>query len=490
MLHAPDPLQRARQYEREEAEKSPSGERPLFHLTPMVGWMNDPNGFCYYHGEYHLFYQYHPYTCQWGPMHWGHATSRDLLHWTYLPCAMAPDQPYDVGGCFSGSAVETEDGHLLLMYTGVQPAGTLHRELQTQCIAVGDGTNFEKILSKPVIEGRHLPDGYSHHDFRDPHIWREDGMYYCVVGNRHQDHAGSILLFESRDALEWQFVKELDHSDHAYGEMWECPDFFALDGKQVLLVSPQEMRAREEFHAGFGTVALLGSYDRKTHTFVRESVQPVDHGLNFYAPQTLLTPDGRRVMIGWMENWETCKEAKRTHGYYAQMSVPREVTVRNGRLCQRPVREMESLWQDTISYRELHICERTQLAGIRGRKLDMSVKLIREDVQCRRFTLHLAEDASRETIIRCDLARGELTLDRSRGGSTRDIVHTRHVAAPLTEEGTLSLRILMDMESLELFIGEGERVVTSLITTPQEADGISMEADAPLQVQIEAHHLG
>ena len=316
MLKNQTPLSAARDFERQAVAQIPEGDRPLFHLTPMVGWMNDPNGFCYYRGEYHLFYQYHPYNTIWGPMHWGHAKSRDLLHWTYLPTALAPDTDADAGGCFSGSALPLDDGRLMLMYTGVQPAGTGHKELQAQCVAIGDGVDFTKLAENPVIGAALLPKGYSVHDFRDPKILRgEDGRLYCVVGNRHETRQGVILLLESEDGQSWRFVTELDASRGELGRMWECPDFFALDGQQVLLTSPQEMQATPDgvFHAGYGTIALLGDYDGESHRFTRRSVQPVDDGLDFYAPQTVLAPDGRRIMIGWMENWETLNGAPRRH---------------------------------------------------------------------------------------------------------------------------------------------------------------------------------
>ena len=489
MSKNPTPLDRVREFEREQAMKLSAEERPLFHLTPLVGWMNDPNGFCWYKGQYHLFYQYHPFSRQWGPMHWGHAVSDDLLHWTYMPCALAPDTAADAGGCFSGSAVPMPDGRLMLVYTGVQPAGTFRRETQAQCLAVGDGTDFEKSLLNPVIRHAHLPEGYSEFDFRDPKVWRDDdGMYRLVVSNRHEEKAGTVLLMESRDGLDWSFVTEIDASCREYGQMWECPDFFRLDGKDVLIVSPQEMHAREEFHAGYGTVAVLGQYDGKERAFRRESVQPVDHGLTFYAPQTTLAPDGRRIMIGWMDNWETCKEAPRRHPWYAQMSAPREVFIENGRLCQRPVREIEGLWQDTLRYDDIPVCNEMPLPGIQGRLMDMTVSLNMKDSSCRRFTLKAARDSSHYVEIRCDLARGELVFDRSHGGSHRDIAHTRHVIAE-PKDGKLSLRLLMDKESIELFINGGERVVTSLIPTPLDAEGITFAADAPVAMSVEAHHL-
>ncbi len=490
MIKIPGPLQRVRDYERERAMRLDAGERPLYHLTPLVGWMNDPNGFSWYQGQFHLFYQYHPFSRRWGPMHWGHAVSTDLLHWTYMPCALAPDTEADAGGCFSGSAVELPDGRLMLCYTGVQPAGTFRRETQAQCVAVGDGTDFEKSLLNPVVRHAHLPEGYSAFDFRDPKIWRTaEGTYRMVAANLHAERLGSVVLFESGDGIDWRFAGEIDSSHKACGRMWECPDFFELDGKHVLLVSPQEVQAREEFHAGDVTAALLGTFDAKEVRFERESIQPLDHGLNYYASQTTLAPDGRRIMIGWMDNWETCKEAPRRHPWYGQMSVPRELRIEDGRLKQLPIREIETLWMDTVRHDRVTVREESALPGVRGRLMDMTVTLHTEGSECRRFTLRTARDADHYIQIQCDLARGELIFDRSHGGSRRDIVHTRHVPAEV-RDGKLTLRVLMDKESVELFINEGERAVTALIPTPLEADGITFAADAPIAVSVTAHPLG
>ncbi len=310
-----------------------------------------------------------------------------------------------------------------------------------------------------------------------------------VVGNRHGERQGTILLMESPDGLDWHFAAELAASNKQLGRMWECPDFFRMGDRHILMFSPQEVQAQDEFHAGDNTVAIIGRYDPKEHAFSRESIQPVDHGLNFYAPQTMLAPDGRRILIGWMDNWETCKGAPRRHPWYAQMSVPREVWIENGRMMQRPVREIENMWQDTIRYERVAVREEMTLESVRGRMLDMELTLHAWDSECRRFRLQLAKGGGRYILIQCDLARGELVFDRSHGGSHRDIAHTRHVKAE-ARNGELKLRVLLDKESVELFIGGGERVVTSLIPTALEAEGISLAADAELMVSVTAHHLG
>ena len=259
-----DKLQRAREYEKEAMRRIPEGQKPDFHLCGPVGWINDPNGFSCFQGEYHLFFQYHPYSTKWGPMHWGHAKTKDFIRWEFLPAALAPDQDYDGQGCFSGSALEY-DGKQYLMYTGVKETeGPDGKPVirQTQCMAQGDGIDYRKWDCNPVISADSLPKGSSPEDFRDPKIWREEDGFYAVIGSRSEDTSGQILLYRSEDLKNWELAGVLDRSKNEYGKMWECPDFFPLDGGQVLITSPQFMEAKGlEFHNGNGTIYLVGKYD-------------------------------------------------------------------------------------------------------------------------------------------------------------------------------------------------------------------------------------
>ena len=481
-------LQQARDYEAREGAAIPAADRPRLHLTPRVGWMNDPNGFCHYKGAYHLFYQYYPYDTVWGPMHWGHAVSTDLLHWDYLPCAMAPDTPADEKGCFSGSAVELPDGRLALMYTGV--SGTDKAVVQAQCVAVGDGVDFVKDAHNPVLPPRQQPEGFCTADFRDPKIWREGDRYYCVAAGLHREDVGSIQLYESEDALHWTFVRVLDASRDELGLMWECPDFFPLDGRQLLLVSPQSIGscADPEIRPGYATLALVGDYDPETHRFDRRSVQLLDAGTEFYAPQTTLTPDGRRVMVAWMENWETCKGAPRRHRWFSRMTLPRELTVREGRLYQNPVREIEAHWQEEAR-RTLRVEGDQPLPEFSGRYQDVSLVLdAAQSPDCRALTLGFAQGGKCATTLRWEADREELVFDRSRCGTRWDMANIRRIPAR-ARDGRLTLRLILDGDSVELFVNDGERTITSIIDTPPEADALSLHSDGPAMVELVRHTL-
>ena len=482
----------ARAYEQAEGGKIPRESRPVFHLTPLTGWMNDPNGFCYYHGQYHLFYQYNPYDTEWDAMHWGHAVSHDLLHWTYLPAALAPDAPYDSFGCFSGSAAELPDGRHLLMYTGVrQEGGDKSREFQTQCIAVGDGTDYQKYEKNPVLGSNALPEDLSPYDFRDPKIWRtENGAYRCVVGARREDKRGVLLQYESRDGFEWRYVGVLAENDGRFGLMWECPDFFPLDGKHVLFVSPQDMLPEDfEYHNGNGTVCLTGRMDGDR--FVEENNQAIDYGIDFYAPQTILTPDGRRVMIGWMQNWDTCK----TTGYeerpwFGQMSLPRELFLRNGRLYQQPVRELAQYRSRKVEYRDVLLDGEKILEGIEGRvvELDIHLRCADPNTPYQKFIMKFAQNEKYHSVLSYRPYESWLQIDRKFSGSRRAYIHQRRCLVS-DQQGEIRLHVILDRFSMEVFINDGEQVMTATILTGSDARKISFEADGKVMMDITKYSL-
>lgn len=470
-------LQKARDYEREHFDAH-RAERPLLHLTPPVGWMNDPNGFCRYQGRYHLFFQYHPYSTVWGPMHWGHAVSDDLLRWEYLPCALAPDTGADAQGCFSGSAVEAE-GQLMLIYTGLPV-----KERQTQCIAMGNGIDFVKPGDNPVLDPDQLPPEYSRQDFRDPKVWREKKGYCMAVGNRHASRSGTILLMRSDDARRWRLCGELDSSRMTHGRMWECPDFFALDGRQVLMVSPQEMQGDELFHPGYNAIALIGDFDGQS--FHRGAVQPVDQGLDFYAPQTVLAPDGRRLMIGWMENWDYCKKTPREHPWYGQMSLPRELALRDGRLCQQPAREIEKYWGEAFHFEDTLDAAWRAYPGPSGRALDLTLRLSPLPVGCASVTIRLAADSLHETLLTCDFMHHELIFDRRRSGGVPEEYALHRVFVPEMDTQLL-LRLVLDRESVEIFLNGGERAFSYRLFTPRTARDIAFSSQGRIAASMDAH---
>ena len=479
-------LAEAIEYEKREEKKIPQQQRPDIHLSTRIGWMNDPNGFSYYDGKYHLFHQYYPYGPDWGPMHWAHAVSEDMINWKYIDTAMAPDKDYDIIGCFSGSAVETEDGKHLLMYTGVRkvdPDDKKSDDVQTQCIAVGDGVNYEKYELNPVITGDDLPEGASRIDFRDPKIWKEkDGTYRCVVGNRPADGSGQILLFGSDDGFKWQFRSVLKENNSTIGKMWECPDFFELDGKNVLVMSPQDVLVKDIYEPGGNiTLAMIGTLDAE-EKFIEESNQVLDYGIDFYAPQTTLTPDGRRVMIGWMQNWDTCSVRMEDMKWFGMMSIPREIKIENGKLIQKPIKEIESLHKDLIVYNDIEVSGNAVLDGISGRVLDMEIE-VEADESCSKFSILFARNDEFHSEINYYPKESAVEVDRTCSGVRRACLHSRKCKVE-DNNGKVKLRIILDKYSAEVFINDGEKVMTMTMYTDLSADGISFECYGKAVVNI------
>ncbi len=463
-------------------------ERPAFHVTPPVGWLNDPNGFSVYGDQIHLFYQFYPYEPKWGPMHWGHQVTEDLIRWTDCPTALAPDCTYDQYGCFSGSAVETEEGHVLI-YTGVTKElmedGT-EVEYQNQCIAVGDGITYEKDGQNPVLCGSLLPQGFSRKDFRDPKVWREDGIYYLVAGSRDENGNGQVVLCSSENLKSWKYEGVIAHNDGTIGKMWECPDFFSLDGRQILICSPQNMRASGyEFHNGHNSLYFLGDYSQSDHVFQKGEPVSLDYGLDFYAPQTVLLPDGRRIMIGWMQSWDTVLIPD-GQAWNGMMTLPRELSVRDDVVIQSPVRELERYRVSRVALQDQRISGTCRLPGIGGRCLDLTVKLGAGTY--REFCMDVAHNEHYTTSYTYQADRQLITVDRTYSGIDRDMVcqRTMKVRNP---KRPLSLRFIMDRNSIELFVNDGEQVSSTVIFTPEEADEILFSCDGEVSVDVEQYEI-
>lgn len=294
-------------------------ERLLYHFEPRTGWINDPNGLCFWRGEYHAFFQHNPYAPVWAQMHWGHAVSSDLIHWEEKPIALYPDRPYEnSGGCYSGSAVEA-DGRLYLLYTTVS-----HELGQTQSVAFSDdGATFVKYDGNPVIP--HFPADGSR-DFRDPKVTKIGDTYHMVLASG-KDGTGRILRYTSRDLLAWEYAGVL-YENAALGKIYECPDFFELDGKYVLMFSRIGYRRDAVQFA-------VGDFDGER--FTAENICAPEAGPHFYAPQTFCAPDGRRILIAWMHSWGALPGDGGV--YKGAFTLPRELHVKDGRVVSMPVRE-------------------------------------------------------------------------------------------------------------------------------------------------------
>lgn len=424
---------------------------PRYHLAARAGWMNDPNGLVWFDGWYHAFYQHHPYSNQWGPMHWGHARSKDLVHWEHLPVAIAPEGPEDRDGCFSGSAVVNGD-ILALIYTGHKYHGETTNEdelFQVQCLATSrDGIHFER---QGIIVD--TPPGVHH--FRDPKVWREGDYWYLVVGARMGD-TGEVRLYCSEDLYQWHEEGVLDKAESGMGFMWECPDLFTLDDKRVLMFSPQGLAAagfrnRNLFQSGY----IIGDWQPGL-PFIRTSeFAEMDYGHDFYAPQSFLTPDGRRIVIGWLDMWES-PLPEQQDGWAGMLSLPRELSLSDdNRLQMCPVKEMESLRQNWFSWpaREL---ENEQISVLDEAE---SVEVILNWKGALSTAEQYGISLGKGLRVYMDIQMQRLVLERYYPQYA--LCGVRSVT--INPDNDLSLRLYIDRSSVEVFINNGEACLSSRI---------------------------
>lgn len=420
--------------------------RQRYHFMAQTGWLNDPNGLIWFRGKYHFFFQHNPYGSFWDCMHWGHGVSDDMLHWEYLPLALAPSEPYDDyprGGCFSGSAIE-HDGKLFLMYTAA--AGGVMGCEQTQCIAYSeDGIHFEKYAGNPVITA---PAGVSADKFRDPKVWKHGDMFYMVCGASRDDR-GQALLYRSSDLLHWEFFNVLAESHGEWGFMWECPDFYELGGKYVFTFSP--MGAGEHT-----SVYMVGDFDYETGRFYCHRSSEMDWGFDYYAPQSFLAPDGRRIAVAWANEWEWMplwKDWGPTYreGWCGFFNIPREVRMaEDGALEFVPIVETKVLREDPRRLEMLTVTEEErELTAGDGVSFEMKFKIDLERTDAQMLELDLRCGGERRTVCLFDFRRAEMSVDRgSSDGWSRGI--SRSVMC-LKGKKELDVHILSDQSSLEIF---------------------------------------
>lgn len=488
-------LRKAREYEEKHRKEPPAEIRPKFHFTAPVGWLNDPNGFSWYQDRYHLFYQYHPYGTKWGSVHWGHAVSSDLIQWEHVPAAMAPGDDYDRDGCFSGSAITMKDGSHLLMYTGFvyDESDPKHRGIQTQNIAIGDGSNYRKCTSNPVLSVDDIPGGGDPYDFRDPKVWMDhDGILNAVIASGEEMSGARIIVFRSNDGVHWKYSHVLLENRYRFGRMWECPDYFPLDDAEVILVNAMDMEETSpEFHSGNNGLYFLGRTDPDSKRFLESSVHTLDHGMDFYAGQTMLAPDGRRILIGWMQNPGTASEHETVHSYFGQMSIPRELHIEKGRLLQMPIRELESYRTCAVEHRNVTLCsEKKKLDGVSGRILDMELIIRCRDSKrpFNHFEMRFAQHGDRFAALTFSPVSRSLRVSRPFSPETSMKLNERETVLPKWD-GMLQIRMILDEGSAELFLNGGETVFSMTLETDPKADNITFVSDGDLILDVKTYKL-
>lgn len=431
--------------------------RPLFHITGQQGWINDPNGLVRFRDEYHVFFQYYSSNVYWGPMHWGHVKSRDLLSWEYLPVAIAPDAQDD--GCFSGTAIVWQD-KLWLMYTSFKENGGKENVRQLQALASSeDGVHFTK--HGIVIGEKDLPEEYSPCDFRDPKVFREGDKFYCLVAARKKSGRGRILLFSSSNLFNWRFERDVLGFDCG-GKMIECPDYSKNLG--LLTYCEQYQPAEGYKHLNIhSTFYRTGNLGLKTGEGKFGESEIIDYGFDFYAAQIFADAP---VMIGWLSMWERTAPYDK-YGFSGMLTVPRRIRVEDGKLLQTPL----------YTGKKIFSSEKKQ---VEDRAVSGVIEIETENLQSLR--LELRKKGSMRTVVTA--SRNALVFDRSSSGEKikgeeKDGYSLSGIRKmPLDIALKHKITVVLDLFSVEIF-ADG-RSLSSVICPDLDADGIflSVSADA------------
>lgn len=421
----------------------------FLHLRAPGNWINDPNGFIYYKGEYHLYYQYFPYAPQWGTMHWGHAVSRDLVSWEHRGLALFPSKPYDRNGCFSGSAQAEEEG-ISFYYTGVRynryDEENIHLSVNDDfdssqvMITSQDGYHFDnfhdkKMIIPPVAD----PSIGSAAHTRDPKVWKEGDTYYMVLGSQTENEDGEmqgrLLFYRSRDGRAWEYAAS--YTDSTGGYMWECPDLFCCGGRYVLCMSPMGY-LKDGYEYENISVCLPVSFDASECTLRAEgAAELMDYGMDLYAPQSTLDASGRRTIIGWMRMPVPVKE-ENGQEWIGMMSLPRLVEYRNGHICFRPHPDAAAVFKKETDVREIDY----------GKPFKINTSLAEGDSLAIGGFCLWQED-------------GRLMTDRSRVFGDVKGYRTRFSTPPLG--GRCELEIFVDRNIIEVFVNDGEYVLSNIV---------------------------
>lgn len=441
-----------------------------YHLTAPVGWINDPNGFSEFDGKYHLFYQYHPYSSEWGPMHWGHQTTKDFITWDLEDVALAPDMDYDYNGCFSGTAL-VENGIHYLAYTAVT-------EYQNQGMAYSyDGVTYKK-LDELLIDGSKLPEDFSNNDFRDPKLFKRNDNYYILVGNKDNKNNKQIILFKSSNVTGPYEYVNVFYSRNDLGGILECPDFVTIDGYDCLIMSPQSMGSDSMFDMQNtdSCVYLVGNFSTNTdkYYYTNKQLQEFDKGFSFYAPQTMTTSDGRVILTAWMRSWSEPNLTK-IDNWCGAMTLPRELTLKDGHIYQQPVREIENYLVEQKTLTSLEITDENRiLDGFEGRLSKISLTLDIESSTAKKYGIEVFKGSKYATRIYYDSSLGAVVFDRTNCGTMMDGKRYAKVDAV---DGKIKLDIFLDVNSVEVFINDGYYTMTGTTFTPEGNESVAIYSD-------------
>ncbi|WP_347548496.1 sucrose-6-phosphate hydrolase [Pseudalkalibacillus hwajinpoensis] len=439
--------------------------RQSFHIQPETGLLNDPNGFSFYNGEYHLFYQWFPLGPVHGLKYWYHMKSKDLATWENVGTGIKPDQFFDSHGAYSGSGIEHDD-KLYLFYTGNTRDENWVRH-PYQCMA---WMNKEGVITKanrPIID--HVPEGYTDH-FRDPKVWENNDSFYAIIGAQRENKTGAVIVYRSHNLEEWHLLGEVVTQLENFGYMWECPDYFDLDGQGVLMFSPQGLEpSGDAFQNIYQSGYVVGNaLELPALNYTHGAFTELDHGFDFYAPQTMEDPAGRRFMVGWMGLPEIAYPTDQS-GWAHCLTVPRELTIQNGKLLQTPVKEMAKKRKDHREINDMINSQMKTYHDFEGATYELYCAF--DLITAKEVGIVLRCSELEETIIKYDAGNQKVVFDRSNSGEKFAEEYGEIRQCHLSAE-KVKFHIFVDRSSVEVFINDGEVAMTARIFPDHESKGI------------------
>jgi len=415
----------------EEVKNDPN--RPIYHLQPPANWNNDPNGTLYYNGYYHMFYQHNPFSDRWNWMHWGHMRSKDLVTWEHLPIALWPSLEKGEEHCFSGSAIVNRKGEPMLFYTSIG------HDAPEQWVAIpGDDEliTWEKHPANPIL---HIDDhkGEVIEDWRDPQLIHEGDQTLMVIGGHPDDKGGSIMLYKALndDLTEWDYLGTAFSGEEGN---WECPNFFRIGDKWVVIYSPHGQ-----------VMYYTGNFDLDTYKFTPEQQGSVDYGSNYYAPNSMEDGKGRRLLWGWIPDF------KENQGWQSAITVPRNLTVsKDGWLIQEPVEELIDLRSEQVHMNTFTLKDETREIEVPGHEFELLAEC--SNLSAGSYGIRVNREQKGEVF--------EITV-------AGDLIHFGEEEISLEPYGLgddLSLRLFFDRTVVELYVNGGLLCATSVVYPDKE----------------------
>ncbi len=456
--------------------------RPNFHFTPKKNWMNDPNGMFYINGCYHLYYQYYPDGNKWGPMHWGHTISKDLVKWDEQPIALFPDH---LGYIFSGSAVvdnkntsglgDGKNTPIVAIYTYHDPvkekANQIDVESQGMAYSLDNGFTWEKYKNNPIVKNPGIQ------DFRDPKVlWDAIHKQWILVLAAHD----RVKFYRSDDLKDWEYLSDFGVNFGAHDGVWECPDFFSMKVEktgEIKWILIQSLNPGGP-NGGSGTQYFVGDFDGKNFILDKTFVKTVenkkaiwlDYGKDNYAGVTwnnIPKSDGRKLMIGWMANWDYAQEVP-TVAWRNSMTIPRELTLlrtnKGYHINVQPVREIESYISKTIKKGNITVNGPKLLVDNKTADFTKAeIKFRLKNLEKNSYSFAFVNQAGEQIVFGINNNENYLFVDRSKSGK---IEFSKKFALSITKAQldrtlkTADIRILIDKTSIEIFFNNGEKVIT------------------------------